>query len=185
MSNSLQPHESQHTRVPCPSLSPRVCSNSCLLGQWCHPIIPSSATPFSSCPQSFPALGSFPMSWLFTSDGQSIGASASVLPMNIQCWFPLGLTGLISLLSKELTRVLSSTSVQKHQFKTSLVKWLRLHASTAGSMGSFYDWGTKIPHASSHDPKQKKTNIVSSSFPKGLSELYTRNTHLEVCSWQT
>ena len=114
MSDSLQPHELQHARLPCPSPSPWVCSNSCSLSQWCHPTILSSVTPFSSCPQSFPASGSFPISWLFASGGQSIGASASVLPMNIQGWFSLGLTGLISLLSKELLRVL-----QQHSLKTS------------------------------------------------------------------
>jgi len=94
--NSLQPHRRQHARLPFPSLSPRVCSNSYPLSWWCHPTISSSVVPFSSCPQSFPASGSFPMSWLFASGGQSIRASvlASVLPMNIQGWFPLGLTGL-------------------------------------------------------------------------------------------
>ena len=88
----------QHTKLPCPSLSIRVCSNSCSLSQWCHPTISFSVAHFSSCPQSFPASGSFPMSWLFRSVGQSIRASASVvLPMNIQGWFPSGFTGLISL----------------------------------------------------------------------------------------
>ena len=116
MSNSLWPHGLQHTRPPCPSLSPRVCSNLFPLSRWCHPTISSSATLFSSCPQSFPALVSFPMSRLFASGGQSIGASASVLPMSIQDWFPLGLTSLISLQSKRLSRVFSSTTVQKHQF---------------------------------------------------------------------
>ena len=90
MSNSLQHHGLQHARLPCPSLYPRVCSNSCPLSQWCHPTISSSVTCFSSCPQSFPASWSFPMSWLFASSGQSIGTSVSVLPMNIQGWFPLG-----------------------------------------------------------------------------------------------
>ena len=96
VSNYLQPHGLQHTRPPCPSPTPRVCSNSCPLSQWCHPTIWSSVVPFSFCFQSFPASGSFPMSRLFASDGQSIGASASAsaLPMNIQGWFPLGLTGL-------------------------------------------------------------------------------------------
>ena len=96
VSYSLQPHGLQHTRLPCPSPSPGVCSNSCPLSQWCHPTIWSSVVPFSFCFQSFPASGSFPMSRLFASDGQSIGASASAsaLPMNIQGWFPLGLTGL-------------------------------------------------------------------------------------------
>ena len=107
-----------NTRLSCPALSPRVCSNSCPLSQWCHPTISSSIIPFSSCPQSFPASGSFTMRQLFTSGVQSIGASASasVLPMNIQDWFPLGLTGLISLESKELSRTFSNTTVQKHQF---------------------------------------------------------------------
>ena len=99
MSNSLWSHGLQHARLPCPSPSPGACSNSCLLNQWYHPTISSSVIPFSSWPQSFPASGSFPMSQLFTSGGQSIGASTSVLPMNIQDWFPLGLTGLISLQS--------------------------------------------------------------------------------------
>ena len=91
VSDSLQPHGVQHTRPPFPSPSPRVCSNSCPLSWWCHPTILSSVIPVS-CLHSFPASGSFPMSWLFTSGGQSIGASTSVLQMNIQCWFPLGLT---------------------------------------------------------------------------------------------
>ena len=97
MSNSLWPHELQHTRLTCPSLSPGACSNSCPLCQWCHPTISPSVVSFSFCLQSFLASGSFPISWLFALGGQSIGASASVLPMNIQDWFPLGLTGLISL----------------------------------------------------------------------------------------
>ena len=99
MSDSLQPHGLQHARLPCPSLSPRVYSNSCPLSRWCHPVILSSVVPFSSCLQPFTASGSFPKSQFFTSDGQSTGASASasILPMNIQGWFPLGLTGVISL----------------------------------------------------------------------------------------
>ena len=108
----------QHTRLPCPSLSPRVCSNSCLFSQWCHPTISSSVIPFSSRLQSFPASGNYvPVSCLFASGVQSIGASASasVLPVNIQGWFPLRFTGLI-LLSKGLSRIFSSTAVQKHQF---------------------------------------------------------------------
>ena len=103
----------QHARLPCPSPSPRACSNSCPLSQWCHLTISSSFIPFSSCPQSFPASGSFPVSRLFASGGQSVGASASVPPVNIQGWFPLGVTGLISLLSKGLSRVFSSTTVWK------------------------------------------------------------------------
>ena len=118
MSNSLLPHESQHARPPCPSPTPRVHPNSCPLSRWCHPTILSSVVPFSSCPQSLPASGSFPMSQLSAWGGQSIGvsASASVLPMNTQDWSPLGWTGWISLQSKGLSRVFSNTTVQKHQF---------------------------------------------------------------------
>ena len=117
MSNSLQPHGLQHTRLPCPSPTPGAYSNSCASRWWCHPTILSSVVPFSSRLQSFPVSGSFPVSQLFASGGQSIGvsASASVLSMNIQDWFPLGWTGWMSLQSKELSRVFSSTAVQKHQ----------------------------------------------------------------------
>ena len=118
MPNSLRPHESQHTRPPCPSPTPGVHSDSRPLSRWCHPAIPSSVIPFSSCPQSLPASESFPMSQLFTWGGQSTGVSAlaSVLPMNIQDWSPLEWTGWISLQSKELSRVFSNTTIQKHQF---------------------------------------------------------------------
>ena len=116
ISGSLWPQELQHARLPCPSPTPRACSNSCSLSQWCHPTISSSVIPFSFCLQSFPVSGSFPMSQFFTSGDQSIGVSASVLPMNIQDWFPLGWTGWISLQSKGLSRVFSNTTVQKHQF---------------------------------------------------------------------
>ena len=114
MSNSLRPHKSQHARPPVPGVH----SDSRPLRQWCHPAISSSVVPFSSCPQSFPASGSFPMSRFFTSGGQSIGVSAStsVLSMNIQDWFPWGWTGWISLQSKGLSRVFFSTIIQKHQF---------------------------------------------------------------------
>ena len=117
VSDSLRPHEPQHTRPPCPP-NPGVHPNSCPLSQRCHPTISSSAIPFFSYLQSFPASGSFPMSWFFASSGQTIGvsASASVLPMNIQDWSPLGWTGWISLQSKGLSRVFSNTTVQKHQF---------------------------------------------------------------------
>ena len=118
MSDSLQPHGLQHARPPCPSPIPGVYSNSCPLTQWCHPTISSSVIPFSPCLQSFPASGSFPMSQFFASGGQSISASASVLPMNIQDWFPLGWTGWISLQSKGLARVFSNTTVQKHWSRT-------------------------------------------------------------------
>ena len=117
VSESLWPHEPQHTRPPCPSPTPGVHPNPRPLSWWCHPAISSSVVPFS-CPQSFPASGSFPMSQLFASGGQSIGVSASVsvLPMNTQDWSPLGWTGWISLQSKGLSRVFSNTTVQKHQF---------------------------------------------------------------------
>ena len=119
-SDSLQPYELQHIRLPCPSLSPWVCSNSCPLCWWCHPIISSSVIPFSTCLLSFPGSGSFLMSWLFALGGQSIEASASalVLPMNIQDWFPLGLTSWISLQSKGLSRSL----LQHHSSKASVLQ---------------------------------------------------------------
>ena len=118
VSDTLQPHEPQHARRPCPSPIPGVHPNPCPLSRWCHPTISSSVVPFSSCPQSFPASGSFQMSQLFTSGGQSIGvsASASFFPMNSQDWSPLGWTGWISLQSKGLSWVFSKTTVQKHQF---------------------------------------------------------------------
>ena len=118
VSDSLWPHGLQHARPPCPSPTPRVYPSSYALSRWCHPTISSSVIPFSSCLQSFPASESFSMSHFFSSGGQSIGvsASASVLPMNIQDWFPLGWTGWISLKSKGLSRIFSNTTVQKHQF---------------------------------------------------------------------
>ena len=139
-SSSLQPHGMQYAWLSCPlpgfpvpSPSPGVYSNSCPLSQCCHPTISSFVSPFSSCLQSFPALGSFSMNQFFASDGQSIGASASasVLPVSIQGWFPLGLTGLISLQSKGLSRVFSSITVWKHHFfgaQPSL--WSNSHIST-------------------------------------------------------
>ena len=114
LSSCLWPHELQHAKLPCPSLSPRVCSNSCPLSQWCYLTIYLCS--LLLLPSFFPASGSFPVSWLFPSGGPSIEASVSVLPMNIQGWFPIGLTGLISLQSKGLSRVFSSTTGQKHQF---------------------------------------------------------------------
>ena len=116
MSDSLWPHGLKHARPPYSSPTPWACSNSCPLNWWCHPTISSSVIPFSSCLQSFPALGSFPMSQLFASGCQNIGVSASALPVNIQSWFPLWLTGLIPLQSKGLLRVFSSTTIWKHQF---------------------------------------------------------------------
>ena len=130
---SCLPHKLQHARPPHPSLSPGVCSNLCPLSQWCHPNNSSSVTLFSSCLQSFLESGSFPVNQLFASGGQSIGtsASASVLPMNIQGWFPLGLTGLISLLSKGLSRVFSSTIIRKLQFLSAQPSlWSNSHIRT-------------------------------------------------------
>jgi len=127
VSDSLRPHELQHTRLPCPSPTPRACSNSV------HPTISSSVIPFSSHLQSFPASGPFQVNQFFASGGQSIrvSASASVLPTNIQDWFPLRLTGLISLQSKGLSRVFSNTTVQKHQyFSTQLSLWSNSHIRT-------------------------------------------------------
>ena len=116
MSDSLRPHELQHAELPCPSLSPRICSNSCPLSWWCHPIILSSVVSFSSCPQSFPALGSFPMSWFLVSGSQSIGASALIIPMNIRGWFPLRLTDLILAIQGTLKNLL-----QDHGSKPSIL----------------------------------------------------------------
>ena len=123
-------HGPQHTRLPCPSPTPRACSNSCPLSRWCHPTVSSSVVPFSSCFQSFPASGSFPMNQFFSSGGQSIrvSASASDLPMCVQDWFPLGLTGLVSLQSKGLSRVFSNATVEKHQyFSAQLSLWSNSH----------------------------------------------------------
>ena len=130
MSDSLRSHELQHSRPPCPSPTPGFHSNLRPSSRWCHPTISSSVVPSSSCFQSFPGSGSFPMSQLFASGGRSIRVSAlaSVLPMNIQDWSPLGLTGLISLLSSGLSRVFSDTTVQKHQFLgTQLSLWSNSH----------------------------------------------------------
>ena len=118
MSDSLQPHRLQHARLPCPSPTLRACLNSYPLSWWCHPTISTSVIPFSSCLQFFSTTRSVLMNQLFISGGQSSGASASasVLPMNVQDWFPLGLTGFITFQSKGLSRVFSNTTVQKHQF---------------------------------------------------------------------
>ena len=130
VSDSLWPHRLQHTRLPCPSPTPGAYPNYCPLSRDCQPTISSSVVPFSSCLQSLPASVSFLRSQFFISSGQSIGAaaSASVLPMNIQNWFPLGLTGLISLQSKGLSRVFSNTTIQKYQFFiASLSLWSNSH----------------------------------------------------------
>ena len=143
MSDSLQTHGLQHTRPPCPSPTSRACSNSCPLSRWCHPTISSSAIPFSSCLQSFPASVSFLMSQFFTAGGQSIGVSASpsVLPVIIQDWFPLRLTGWIALQSKGLSRIFSNTTVQKHQFfGTQLSLWSTLTSIHDYWKNHSFDW---------------------------------------------
>ena len=145
MSDSLWLHGLQNARLPCPSPTLRARLNSCPSSRWCHPTISSSVIPFSSCLQSFPASGSFLMSQFFTSGGQSIGisASASVLPMNIQNWFPLGRTGWISLQSKGLSRVFSSTTVQKHpsvQPSITVCWWARVPSRCLLSGSLNYSW---------------------------------------------
>ena len=133
VSDSLWPHVLQHTRFPCPSLSPGICSNSLPLSRWCHIYISSSVALLSSCPQSFPAPESFPMGGLFTLGGQTTGVStkASFLLMNIQCWFPVGLTCLICLLFKGLSRVFCITTVWKNQFfSTQPSLWSNSHICT-------------------------------------------------------
>ena len=141
VSDSLRPHGLQHARLPCPSPTPRVYSNSCSLSLWYHPTISSSVIPFSSSLPSFPASGSFQMGQFFPSGDQSIGVSASisVFPMNIQDWYPLGWTGWISLQSKGLSRVFSNTTVQKHQFfGTQLSLYYRLYCRANGTSKRAY-----------------------------------------------
>ena len=143
VSDSLQPYGLQHTRPPCPLPTPGVYSNSCPLSRWCHPTNSSSVIPFSSCLQSFPASGSFQTSQFFASGAQSIGVSASVsvLPMNIQDWFPSGWTGWMSLQSKGLSRVFSNTTIQKHQFFGAQIflrsKLTSIHATAAAKSLQF------------------------------------------------
>ena len=143
VSDSLRPLESQHTRPPCPSPTPGVYSNSCPLSSWCHPAISSSVIPVSSCPQSLPASGSFPMSQLFAWSGPSIGvsASASVLPMTIQDWSPLGWTDWISLQSKGLSRVFYNTTVQKHHFFGPQLSSQSNSPGNSGNSVRHYFWG--------------------------------------------
>ena len=132
VSNSMRPYGQKHTRLPCLSLTPVACSNSCPSSWWCHPTISSSVVPFSACLQSFPASGSFPMGQFFTPSSQSIGvwALASVLQMYISGWFPLGWTGWNALRSKGLSRVFSNTIIQKHQFGTQPSSWSNSHIHT-------------------------------------------------------
>ena len=138
LSNSLWPHGLQHANLLCPSLPPRVCSNLCPLSWWCHPTVSSSVAPFSSCPQSFPASESFPLSRLLSGD-QSIGSSASVLPVNIQGWFPLGLTSLFSLLSKGLSRDFQFMEKINSGPKALISKGVRVRESLSQII-----WGVKV-----------------------------------------
>ena len=142
VSDSLQPHELQHARPPCPTPTPRVHPNPCPLSRWCHPTISSSVIPFSSCLQSIPASGCFSMNQFFSSGGHSIGVSAlaSVFPMTIQGWFPLGLTGWISLQSKGLLGVFSNMTVQKHQFFASGSQRIGASASALVLPMNIQDW---------------------------------------------
>ena len=183
MSDSFWPHGLQHARPPCLSPTPRVYSNSCPLSRWYHPTISSSVIPFSSCLQSFPASGSFPMSQFFTSSGQSIGvsASSSVLPMTIQDWSPLGWTGWISWQSKRLWRVFSNTTVQKYQFfGTQLVTvsggrsslrftgfslgWLLLLWSMGSRRGSFSSCGMWAPQLWLTGPRTQAQQLWHTSL---------------------
>ena len=163
---------SKHARLPCPSLAPRVCSDSCPLCQWCCLTISSSAALFSFCLQSFPALGSFPMSWFFASGGQSSGASvsASVLPMNIQGWFPLASTGWISWLSKGSSRVFSNTAAQKHQFVIREMK-----TKTGARRHHFPILMTK---------KTKNLNVDNGDHPELRTGWWVSNENSHMCSWE-
>ena len=166
MSDSSQPHELQNARLRCPSLSPTVCSDSCPLSWWCYLTTSSSAALFSFWLQSFPASGSFPMSQLFASSGQSIGASASILPVNIQGLFPLGLTGLISLLSKELSRICLSTTVWKHQLhKNTFFTNMPLSKCSQGSLSNFLlIKGLEIPILKDQGWKADLQNTYSKAY---------------------
>ena len=146
MPHSLHPHGLQNTRLLCPSQSLWACSNSCPLTRWCHPTISSSSLPFSSCLQSFPASGSFLLSRLFGHHSTGVSASASVLPMNIQCWFPLELTGLIFLLFKELSKVFSSTTIWNSS------TFSLLYGSTLTSIDDYWSQANMVDEAKFHSP---------------------------------
>ena len=172
MSDPLWTHELQHNRLPCPSLSPGV--YSCPLSLWYHPVISSSVSPFFSCPQSFPTSESFPMSWLFTSSGQSTEASALVLPVNIHGWFPLGLIGLISLLSKAVSRVFSSTRVWKHQyFSSQPLLWSDSHIHT---------WLLEKPEPWVHRPLSAKWSWLFNMLSRFVIAFLPRSKYLLI-SW--
>ena len=166
MSDSLPPHELQQARLPYFSWYHGVCSNSYLLSQWWHPTISSYLTPFSSCPQSFLASGSFPMSWLFTSVGQSIGASATALPMNIQGWFPFGLTALISLLFKGLKRFL-----QHHNLKA-LILWHSAFFMVQLSYHSFRECFKSVPYWPCYLPLTSSKNMASPCDHRGKDQIH-------------
>ena len=175
VSNSLPPHGLQHTRLPCPSPTPGVYSNSCPSSRWCHPAISSSVVPFSSCPQSLPASGSFPISQLFTSGGQSIGvsASASVFPMNIQDWSPLGWTGWISLQSKGLSRV-------PPQFKS--INSLALSFLHSPTLTSIHDYWKKTIALSRQTFVDKVTSLLFNMLSGLVITFLPRSKHLLI-SW--
>ena len=176
MSDSLRRNGLQHTRLSYPSPTPGAYSNYCSLSQWCHPTISSSVNPFSSCLPSFPASGSFPMSQFFTSEGQSIRASASVLPMNIQDWSPLRWTGWISLKSKGLSRVFSNTTVQKHQFfSTQPFLWSNSHIYWKDRL--LISW-LQSPYAVILEPRKIKLATVSTVSPSICHEVMGPNVML-------
>ena len=163
VSDSLWPHESQHTRPPCPSPTPRVYQNSCPSSRWCHPTISSSVIPFSSCLQSFPASASFQMSQLFASGGQSIGVSALayILPMNNQDWSPLEWTGWISLKSKGLSRVFSNTTVWAvWKGKKNRTLKDKFHRSVGAQYATGDQWRNNSRKNEGMEPKQKQHPIV-------------------------
>ena len=175
MSNSLQPHGLQHTRLPYPSLSPRVCSNSCPWSHWCHPTISFSVTTFSPCLQSFPTQGGFSNESALSIRWPNIGVSASVsvLPMNIQGWFPLGCTGLISLQSQGLSRVFSSTTVQKPQFSDPaltffMVQFLHLYMTTGKTIAlSMQTFISRVMFLLLQRPNYKFTHRFSTAWRIG------------------
>ena len=192
MCNSLWPHGLKHTWLPCPSPTLGVCSNTCPLSQWCYLTVLSFATHFSFCSPSFPASGSFPMSWLFTPGGQNIGASASasVLPTNIQCWFPSGLTGLIALLSKGLSRVFSSTTIQKHQFfGTRPSLWPSSHIRpymTTGKTTALIIWSEKdLRLTKKHLEQRDKQRLGCGSLNKELHRIYSPSVPMFTCKCAT
>ena len=183
MSNSLWPHELQHIRLPCPSQAHRVYSNLCPMRRWCHPIISSSVVPFSSRLQSFPASGSFQMSQLFTSGSQSIGvsASASPLPVNIQDWFPLGLTGWTSLQSKGLSRVL----LQHHSSKASILQCSALFMVQLSHLSHLTSRISYISHLQlSHLTEAQYSLIPSSSLSWNSTFYFYFSLKVSASKWQ-